>query len=335
MKSLFYPEYGRLSITDTPTPTPESDCVIVKVAACGICGSEIETFMNRNPRRKPPLVMGHEFCGTVTTTGKEARKFKVGDHVIANSIVHCGSCAMCAEGWTHLCEKRQVFGMHRPGAFAELVNVPERVLVAWPAGLPAEQAVLAEPMANGIHVANLLGHIPGKTALVIGAGPIGLMCQVALTALRGATVYVTDLNTDRLKIAQELGAVIPSSTEPEQLRTWLKSTAGRGFDVIVDAVGSSGTKRDSLALLRPGGACVWIGLHENPLTFNSYEVTLPEKQILGTYAATVKELAAATELVASGRFKLGRLISSYSLDEGISAFEDACAAKTIKSVVIP
>ena len=129
--------------------------------------------------------------------------------------------------------------------------------------------------------------------------------------------------------------MILSMTGPEQLRTWRKSTAGRGYDVIVDAVGSSRTKLDSLALLRPGGACVWIGLHENPFTFNSYEVTLSEKQILGTYAATVKDLAAATELLASGRFKLGRLISSYSLDDGISAFEDACAAKTVKSIVIP
>lgn len=225
--------------------------------------------------------------------------------------------------------------MHRPGAFAEFVSVPARVLVPWPVQLPREEAVLTEPLANGVHVNNLLAHVAGQKALVIGAGPIGLMCAIALIALREASVHITDLNTDRLRVARELGAITVPEADATKLRSWLKTEAGEGFDVIVDAVGSSATKRDSLELLRPGGACVWIGLHEDPVTLNSYEVTLPEKQILGTYAATMKELATAAQILASGRFKVSGLIKPHKLDDGLLAFDDALSGKSIKSVILP
>lgn len=322
-------------MADIPSPLPEPDCVVVNVAACGICGSEIETYRKRSPRRQPPLVMGHEFCGTVSAVGPAVTQFKIGDRVISHSIVHCGRCAPCARGHTHLCTNREVFGMHRPGAFAEFVNVPARVLVPWPAALPREAAVLTEPLANGVHVNNLLAHVAGQNALVIGAGPIGLMCAVALIAKREANVRITDLNTDRLRVARELGAMTGPESDAAELRAWLKTQAGEGFDVIVDAVGSSATKRDSLELLRPGGACVWIGLHEDPVTLNSYEVTLPEKQILGTYAATMQELATAVQILASGRFTVNSLIKPRKLDDGLLAFEDALTAKSIKSVILP
>jgi threonine dehydrogenase-like Zn-dependent dehydrogenase len=140
MRVLNYPEFDRLEVRDLDVTPLRPDEVRVQVAACGLCGSELETFKNHSPRRQPPLVMGHEFCGVIAETGSEVRDWKQGARVVSNSLVPCGRCVRCARGDTHLCAQRQIFGMHRPGAFAEFVNVPARCLIPWPENLPAEAA---------------------------------------------------------------------------------------------------------------------------------------------------------------------------------------------------
>ena len=336
MNVLHYPEYGRLCMAHLPAPAPAPDSVVIKVAACGICGSEIETFRKRSPRRQPPLVMGHEFCGTVVEAGKDALRFKSGDKVISHSIVHCGVCAMCRGQRPNLCSARQVFGMDRPGAFAEYVAVPERALIPWPAGLGAAAASLTEPLANGVHIANLTRHLPVASVLVIGAGPIGVMCQLALMATRNANIFATDINPIRRSTARKLGARVPPHATPDNVIAWmLDETDGQGVDLVIDAVGSSATRLQSIACARPGGAAVWIGLHEDSLMFSTYNVILREKQIIGTYAATLEELQVAANLLTSQQVKVDLLVTPYALNDGVRAFEDACEAKNIKSVLLP
>ena len=253
MKALLYPAFDQLQMTDQPVPEPAADEVLLRVSACGICGSELESFQNRSPRRPPPLVMGHEFCGVVDRVGDVVEGWAPGDRVVSNSVVPCGNCRLCSRRHTHLCEKRQIFGMHRFGAFAELTNVPARCLLAWPEGLPAAAACLAEPLANGVHVVGLTGHLPADRVLVIGAGPIGLMCQQALQVLRGSKVIVTDLVDERLAAASAVGAdqVINAGRDDvaEAIRDF---TDGEGMDLVVDAVGSAITKKQSVEACRPG-----------------------------------------------------------------------------------
>ena len=167
--ALHYPAFDRLEITDVSPAPLQPDEVRLRVSACGLCGSELESFKHHSPRRPPPLVMGHEFCGVIAETGASVRDWQPGARVVSNSLVPCGRCVRCDRGDTHLCAHRQIFGMHRPGAFAEFVNVPARCLIPWPDGLPAEAAALAEPLANGIHVVNLTRHLPAATALVKAA----------------------------------------------------------------------------------------------------------------------------------------------------------------------
>jgi threonine dehydrogenase-like Zn-dependent dehydrogenase len=338
MRVLHYPEFDRLEVRDLDAVAPGPDEVSIRVAACGLCGSELETFKNRSPRRPPPLVMGHEFCGTVAAVGRDVTTWKTGARIVSNSLVPCGRCVRCRRGDTHLCAHRQIFGMHRPGAFAEFVNVPARCLITWPDNLSAEAAAMAEPMANGIHVVNLTRHVPITTALVIGAGPIGLFCQQALQVLRGARVYVADLSAERLAVATKLGAVgvINSRTE-DPAKLLQAATEGEGADMVVDAVGAAATKRASLDALRPGGATVWIGLHENPMTFDSYNITLPEKQVFGTYAAKIEELQHALELMASGQVDALSWVQRFSLEDSVTAFNRMLAAKgsDLKAVICP
>ena len=228
--------------------------------------------------------------------------------------------------------------MHRGGAFAEYVRVPTRVLIPWPEELSAPAAALAEPLGNGVHIVNLTRHLPLRTALVIGAGPIGLMCQQALQAMRGVSTMVSDLSTGRLAVAKKLGATrVVSSKNEDVAAAALAWTDGEGVDLVVDAAGSAATKRLSLAALRPGGAAVWIGLHGNTMEFDSYGVTLPEKQIFGTYAAKMEELAEALELMRSGRVDVTSWTETVPLEHAVPAFQRMLAPSDsdLKAVFIP
>jgi threonine dehydrogenase-like Zn-dependent dehydrogenase len=218
------------------------------------------------------------------------------------------------------------------------VNVPARCLLPWPEHLPAAAAALAEPMANGLHVANLTRHLPVATALVIGAGPIGLFCQQALQVVRGARVIVADLSPERLAVARKLGAVrIVNPREEDLVKIVAAETGGEGADLTVDAVGSALTKQTSLDALRAGGATVWIGLHGNTVTLDTYGITLPEKQVLGTYAAKLDELRLALDLMASGKVDALSWVQSFPLSAGVEAFQRMLAAKgsDIKAVLCP
>lgn len=321
MHALNYAGFDVLEIAEVDIPRPMEDEVLLKIAACGICGSELESFKTHSERRKPPLIMGHEFCGTVVATGSKENGHLVGRRFVSNSIVPCGRCVRCQRGDTHLCAHRQLFGMHRPGAFAEYAAVPTKVLIPWPDELPATTACLAEPLANGIHVVNLTRHIAVRTALVIGAGPIGLMCQQTIQALRGAQVMVCDLSAGRLQIAARLGASRTLCTKTEDVvAAALQWTDGEGVDLVIDAAGTAATKRLALAALRPGGATVWIGLHTNTMQVDTYEVTLPEKQVLGTYAATQSELAEALELMRAGKVDVASWTETAGLDQSADIF---------------
>lgn len=338
MRALHYPGFDQLEIRDVEVAPPRPDEVRLKVAACGICGSELESFKNRSPRRPPPLVMGHEFCGTIAELGAAVRDWQAGARVVSNSLVPCGKCVRCRRGDTHLCADRQIFGMHRPGAFAEFVNVPARCLIPWPENLPAEAAAMAEPMANGIHVVRVSRHLPAAIALVIGAGPIGLFCQQALQVLRGSRVMVADLSPERLAVAKKLGAFrVVNPREEDLVKAVMAETDGEGVDLTVDAVGGAITKKNSLDALRPGGASVWIGLHENTVTLDTYGITLPEKQVLGTYAATIEELQQALDLMASGKVDALSWVQRFTLEHGVTAFQRMLAAKgaDIKAVICP
>lgn len=338
METLYYPDWEQLLIQGIDPPKPASNEVLLKVSACGICGSELETYKNRSPRRTPPLVMGHEFCGIITETGANVSDRKVGDSVVSNSVVPCRKCRCCQRGETHLCTNRQIFGMHRFGAFAEYVSVPEHCLIDWPSGLSAESACLAEPLANGLHVANLVTHFQPESILIFGAGPIGLMCQQAIQVKFGKTVIMVDLSNERLEVATQLGAKQALNARGQDIIKFVDEvTNGEGIDLVIDSAGTEKTKQQSLAVCRPGGAVVWIGLLGNRLKLDSYDVILGEKTIFGSYAAKLSELEEAVSLLASGLVNTSKWVEVFSLDNGVEAFRKMLAAqgKSIKAVLVP
>ncbi len=338
MKTLLYSAYNRLEIAEAPDPQPGEGELLLRVSACGICGSELEAFRNRSPRRVPPLFLGHEFCGEVVDTGRGVSNFKTGQRVVSHALIGCGECVRCRRGEVNLCANRHVFGMQRLGAFAELVTAPEKSVVAWPDHLPAEAASLTEVLSNGVHVVGLSKRLNPRKVLILGAGPIGLMTLQAFQAMTDAEIMVTEILPERLKTATKLGAKLAINPHQDDLQSAvLDWTDGEGADVVVDAVGLSDTKLQSLPATRPGGATVWIGTHENTITMDSYDITLSERCVQGSYGATMEELQFSVDLLASGKVDGTSWIKAFPLSDGVAAFERMLAAEgdDIKAVLCP
>lgn len=337
MKCLYYSEYGKVEVSDLPVPVFGPDEVLIKVLACGICGSELETFKSRSHRRKPPIIMGHEFSGIVQALGARVSGFQRGQHVVSHSLVSCSHCAACQREDTHLCVNRQIFGMHRNGAFSEYVNVPASSLIAIEKQVDPREACLSEPLANGIHMVNLTRHLRPEKIAIIGAGPIGLMALQAFKALTACTLVIADISRERLVTAQRLGAQHTICVTAENFNDCIDDIFSGGADLIIDAVGSRTTNEQALNGTRPGGAVVLIGLLENANSFYTYEIILKEKQLIGTYAASRQELKHALALIEDQVVDVRSWITYASLSESEDAFHKMLhpPADTIKTVLIP
>src|SRR3954451_4598294 len=203
MKALLLSEYGRLEMADLPMPRPAADEVLVRVKACGICGSDVHGYDGSSGRRIPPLVMGHEAAGVVAAVGDSVDNFRKGESVTFDSTIYCGDCENCRRGTVNLCDRREVLGVscgqyRRNGAFAEFVVVPARIAYCLPENLSFAEAALLEAVSVALHAVSLLTIAPQSTALVLGAGTIGLLVQQALKASGCSRVYVADLDPTRL-----------------------------------------------------------------------------------------------------------------------------------------
>jgi threonine dehydrogenase-like Zn-dependent dehydrogenase len=327
MKVLYYPEWGKLEIREFPRPSLADGEVLVRVINCGICGSELETFKTRNERRTPPLIMGHEFCGFIEQVRGVKGSWVEGSRVIAHALVHCGECAPCHRGDTNLCIHRQVFGMHRPGAFAEYVAVPERVLIPCPEDLLSATAVFAEPLANGLNAMRQGPAIRKSRVVVIGAGPIGLMCALAAKHVHKSNVVVTDLVPERLDVARRLGADLTVNVPHQDLAREVRDYwGGEKAEFVIDAVGSAETKSLSLDLIEPGGMAVWVGLHQDRINLDSYALTLAQKSIAGSYSGSSDDLRHAAQLLASGVLDVG-WAKKYRLEDGANGFREMLEGK--------
>lgn len=327
MRALVYAAWDTLEIRDVPAPRSLPGEVVLRVAAAGICGSELEAVASRSPRRTPPLVLGHEFCGEVETLGEGVTDLKVGDRVVASSIIPCGRCAECRAGATHLCPRRGVFGMNRPGAFAERVAVPAAVLQPLPERVGPLEGALVEPLANAVHVWSLVARRFPETVVVVGSGAIGLMTLQVARAGGALTLVAVDVNDARLELAHAVGAEpLVNPIRQDVVAEVRELTRGHGADVVIDAVGSAATRRMAVEAARPGGEIVWIGLHGDATELPGREVVLGERRISGSYAVTSRDLETAIGLFAHGRIQVEPWIRPFPLEDGPRVFRELLTA---------
>ena len=243
MKALVLTAYNHLEIQDWPRPELAADEVLVRVATCGICGSDIHGMDGSTGRRQPPIIMGHEAAGTIVETGAEVHDWTAGDRVTFDSTIYCGRCRPCRRGEINLCDDRRVLGVscdeyRRHGAFAEFVAVPQRVLYRLPAEVSFVRAALVEPLSIALHAVVRTGVEFGDVAVVVGSGMIGLLVVQALRLAGCGRVYAVDVQPRRLEMARQLGADEAFASDacdvPAEV---LRRTGGRGADVAIEAVG--------------------------------------------------------------------------------------------------
>ena len=342
MKALLLSQYKHLEIADLPEPAPGHDEVLVRVAACGICGSDVHGYDGSSGRRIPPIVMGHEAAGTIAALGGGVKGFAEGDRVTFDSTIYCGVCTNCLRGDVNLCDNRQVLGVscgefRRAGAFAEYVAVPSRILYRLPEKLSFAEAAMLEAVSVALHGVSLAGIAEGSTALVLGAGMIGLLTLQALRAAGCSKVFVADLDSTRLKLAQELGATAVLSSERDVVAQVLQLTGGVGVDVVIEAVGRNETVKTSIESVRKGGTVVLVGNISPEVTLPLQKVVTRQIRLQGSCASS-GEYPRAIELLASGAIQVAPLITAIApLEEGPRWFERLYARepKLMKVILTP
>jgi L-iditol 2-dehydrogenase len=322
MKSLLLTEYNHLEITDMPVPVAGPGNVLVRVEACGICGSDVHGLDGSTGRRIPPIVMGHEAAGTVEAVGEGVTRFAKGDRVTFDSTVYCGECPYCKIGQINLCDNREVIGVsegnyRRHGAFAEYVVIPERIMYSLPADFPFEEAAMLEAVSVAMHGVKVSAIAGGETALVIGAGMIGLLTLQAAKAAGCARVFISDVDESRLNLARQIGAdEVLHCAGAELLAEIKRLTNGRGVDLALEAVGLNQTVASAIDCARKGGTVTLIGNVSPEVTLPLQKVVVKQLKLQGSCASS-GEYPEAIELIAAGKIKVKPLITAVaSLEEG-------------------
>jgi len=315
MKALLLSQYNQLDIADLPAPEPGEGEILVRVAACGICGSDVHGYDGASGRRIPPIVMGHEAAGVVASVGAGVSNFKPGDRVTFDSTVYCGQCDFCLQGEINLCNNRQVIGVsckefRRAGAFAEYVVVPQRISYHLPEELAFEEAAMLEAVSVALHGVRVSEMKGGETALVIGAGMIGLLTLQAAKAAGAAKVWVADIDPSRLERAKNIGADDTLLLSGDQLvQEILSRTGGRGVDLVLEAVGRNETIAASIASVRKGGTVTLIGNIQPEVKIPLQVVVSRQIRLQGSCASS-GEYPQAMELLANGKIKVKPLITA-------------------------
>ena len=315
MKALLLEQYMQLGYQEVPEPTISPDDVLIRVKACGICGSDVHGLDGSTGRRIPPIVMGHEAAGVIEEVGANVKGWAAGDRVTFDSTVSCGQCYFCARGEINLCDNRQVLGVscgefRRHGAFAELVSVPARILYRLPDSLGFAEAAMIEAVSIAVHAVNITPKSLGDTAVVVGSGMIGLLTIQAAKAAGFARVFAVDLDDNKLAVALRLGADAAFNPKTVDVPKAIQDlTNGRGADVALEAVGAAAPIKTAIMSVKKGGTVTLIGNIAPNIELPLQAVVTRQIRLQGSCASS-GEYPACIELLASGAIKVDEMISA-------------------------
>jgi L-iditol 2-dehydrogenase len=327
MKALVLEEYKRLVYQDVPEPVMGPEDVLIAVRACGICGSDVHGLDGSTGRRRPPVIMGHEAAGVICRAGSGVSDWKAGDRVTFDSTVYCGQCGFCRAGRINLCNHRRVLGVscqdyRQQGAFAELVAVPQRVLYRLPDGLSFEHAAMVEPVSIAVHAVGRASLALNDTAVVVGAGMIGLFIIQALRLAGCGRIIAVDVAAGKLELARQLGAdEVINSGAKDALAEVLALTRGRGADAVFEAVGLGPTVDLAVRAARKGGSVTLVGNLSPKVELPLQAAVTGELSLLGS-CASCGEYPACLDMIGRGAMRVAPLLSAVApLEEGAAWFE--------------
>jgi threonine dehydrogenase-like Zn-dependent dehydrogenase len=317
MRALVYSAPKKVELQELPRPVPGPGEVLVSVDTAGICGSDITGFLGHSDRRRPPLVLGHELVG----------RLEDGRRVVVNPLISCGICRRCLEGRQNLCKQWSLLGMDRvQGAYAEFVSVPERQLFVVSEAMPMTQAVIAEPLANIVHLYRIAGTGGLSPLAIIGAGTMGTLALLLGKILGFRNILMADVSDERLELVSGLGVRwaenVRSASGVDRVR---KAVAG-GFDLVIDASGTGDARRLALDLCSAGGQAVLLGMGEQKSEIDLVTSIRKEHRVSTSFAYTPVDFQRSLELLTVGDVNLSPWTTSLPLERGQEAFERMSSA---------
>ncbi|MFQ5616642.1 MAG: zinc-binding dehydrogenase, partial [Anaerolineales bacterium] len=335
----FYTPKEPLKIEEIPTPEPGAGEMLVKVAACGLCHTDLSYIDHGVPTfKKPPLVLGHEVSGTVTGLGAGVNGWAEGDRVLLPAVYGCGKCGMCRTGRENICQHMVMFGNNVDGGYAEYVLAPAQEVVPLPGEIPlVEGAIIADAVTTPYHAVVNRGQVkPGDTVIVFGCGGIGVNI-VQMAAAVGAQVIAVDIMDSKREWAKKLGAQATiNAKNVERVDKAVRKLTGGGAHIGFEAIGNPVTQAQTFSSVRTGGRFVMVGYSPKPMTLNAGRVMYREMEILGSLGCRVADYPRVIELVRQGKIKAKELVSAqFPLDEINTALDYVRGGEGIRSVVVP
>jgi L-iditol 2-dehydrogenase len=336
MRAAVIERPGCAGAREVEQPRPAAGEVLVQVAVCGVCGTDVH-IMHGGFRAQYPVIPGHEFCGVVTALGPGVSGLEPGDRVVIDPNIVCGRCPYCRRGLVHLCTDLRAVGVTQPGGFASFVALPAGQAHRLPDAVDDESAAFTEPLACCLHGLDRAEIRAGDQVAILGAGPIGLL-MLQLARLAGAAhITVSEPQAAKRGLAAQLGADQGLDPATDDLRAAVLDHNGIGADVVIECVGGAAPTAQALTLARRGGRVVLFGVspHEAEVALRPYDVFLNELTILGSYINPFTH-ARAIELLAGGRVKTAPLVSHrLGLEEFAAALEIAGEGAAAKVLVRP
>lgn len=337
--AVFHGPHRPLDVEDRSMPVAGPGEIVIKVAACGLCHTDLHYIDHDVPTFKhPPLVLGHEASGTVALLGSGVERWHEGDRVLVPALLTCGACDACRRGRENICERGIMPGNHIDGAYAEYMCVPEKDALHLPDDLPLEEACLiADAVSTPYHAVVNRGEVrPGQRVVVFGCGGVGVnVVQVAAAA--GAEVWAVDLQADRLEHALRFGArhAIDASKTADVQKTVRRSTNG-GADVAFEAIGNPMTMRQAFDSLHRGGRLVIVGYSEHDLGLSAAKIMFNEMEVRGSLGCRPVDYPRIIELARRGVISVAPLVTGrFSLDEINVGLDALRAGQGLRNIVIP
>ncbi len=323
MKALVMEKSGSVHYTEVEKPTLNSGQVLLDVAACGICGTDMHVYKGMANSWALPGIIGHELSGTVVECAPDVTGIPNGTAVTIQPLVHCGVCEFCKSGRTNLCRQIRLIGGEFAGGFAEYIAVPAESVIPLPEGMPVEYGALAEPTATAVHAVRRLGGRKYERAVIFGAGAIGLLI---LSVLRDFVdfILISDIDDARLERAIQLGAdgILHVAHEDATMRA-LELSGGKQFDLVADAAGFTSTRQQGLSVIAPGGDFLFVALGSVKTEVDFMQLVTGELRFFGTQCHTKDDFALALEMIADGRIDYTRIVTQMPLSRGEEAFENS------------
>lgn len=334
MRAAVWKGADRIATEWVDTPDVPNGWALVEVSYTGLCGTDLAILRGQHPRALPPLVMGHEFSGTVVRSRDES--LSAGDLVIAEPLIGCGACWACRNGHSHVCRTLGLYGIDRPGGLAQYVALPAQMLHVVPSGTDHRIAALVEPLAVAVHAVAQSSLRAGDIVAVFGAGPIGVLTALVARLEGASTVVIAEPNPWRAAFAEELGfTVVP---EGQRMLDIVRSlTDGEGADVTFDTAGHPSVSVQLTEVTRVLGTAVIVGVHKRLAEVDLRRLNFAEQRMQGTRVYRTADIERAIELVVDRALGLERIpLRVFSLDDIDAAFRAAeSGERNLKVMVDP